>query len=129
MLRALVDKFRSLGAFVLILTAETNEPALNDLDFVVDFVVRLEHSTRGETEEEPVRRFILKKTRLQYSRPGAHIFHISKRDGVKIYPQLAAQLDALAYLKWRPVDKKHWFDFLQTALHAMPETPPLVKFY
>jgi KaiC/GvpD/RAD55 family RecA-like ATPase len=127
--RNAVSHVRQLGAFVLILTAEIDEPALRELDYAVDFVIKLEHAPQRDSAEEPIRRFILNKTRLQYSRPGAHILHISKHDGVKIYPQLTAQFDEFTGYKWKPIRKDRWYDFLQTGLNAGVCLRPLVRIF
>jgi KaiC/GvpD/RAD55 family RecA-like ATPase len=128
-IRNLIERFRDLGAFVLILTAETDDPALRELDYSVDFVIRLTHAPPNDASEEPLRYFILHKTRLQYSRHGSHILHISKRDGVRIYPQLTSQLDTFAHLRWKPLNQARWFDFLQTGLYAEQKTRPLVRIF
>ena len=116
-LRELVDELRTLGAFVLILTAATDDRALRELDYTVDFVVTMEHEPRIRGTQDPVRNLVLHKTRLQYARSGAHVLHISKRDGVKVYPSASAQLDTLSLLQWKPLDKRRWFDFLQAGVH------------
>lgn len=114
-LAELLHFFRKLGAVVLLLTAETAEPILRDLDYAVDFVIRVEHTTSDSSTTIPDRRLVLHKTRLQYSRHGSHLLHISRNQGVKIYPHLAAQLDVFSPFKWKQVDKSSWFDFLQKA--------------
>jgi hypothetical protein len=128
-IRKIVERFRQLGAFVLIITAETDELVLRELDFKVDFVVLLENASPHEATEEPLRRFILHKTRLQYARHGAHILHISRRDGVKLYPRLSAQLDTFAQRKWKSPNISCWYDFLQTGVGALQATKPLVRIF
>jgi len=127
-IRNLVDRFRELGALVLILAADNDEPALRELDYTVDFVIRLEIAAQVDPSEGPLRKFILVKTRLQYSRPGSHILHISKREGVKIYPYLSAQLDTFSNFAWKTPDAERWYDFLLTGFGAK-ESSHLVRIY
>lgn len=111
-LRELTDRARKLGAFVIVLTAESTHAALHELDYMVDFVIKLENLSDVADPDNRVRRINLQKTRLQYSRTGSHIFHISKQLGVSIYPQLAAQLDVVSSFKWRQTDRSKWYDLM-----------------
>ncbi|MDH4981876.1 ATPase domain-containing protein [Hyphomicrobium sp. D-2] len=128
LLRSLVSKLRSLGAFVLILTAEIDSPALRELDYTVDFVARLDQDSNQESPSEYKRKFILHKTRLQFARTGTHTLHISKRDGVKLYPHLSAELDSYAHLNWKAPDKQRYYDFLLTGVNA-DDPRPLVEVF
>ncbi|WP_156824802.1 RAD55 family ATPase [Methylocystis rosea] len=129
-MRAFVESFRELGAIVVIMSADLNEPALRELNYVVDVVVTLEHDYDHNSSDEPRRKFVLQKTRLQRSFAGAHHFHISRDEGVKIYPQIATQLEPYAAYSWKSVNKNVWYDFLQTAVPvATAVTIPLVRIF
>jgi hypothetical protein len=110
-MRELVEKFRELGVLILILTAQDDEPALREIDYLVDVVITLEHQNRTNITEEPTRTFVLHKTRLQHSWPGAHHLHVSKNEGVKLYPQLPAQLDPYTMWRWKPIHRTKWYNF------------------
>lgn len=123
-MRELVDEFRKLGVFVMILTAQTDDHALKELDYLVDVVITLEHEDRGKIADEPKRKFVLHKTRLQHAWSGAHQLHISKRDGLKLYPQLPAQLEPYTTWRWKPIRRERWFDMMQTAVRMGKGTDP-----
>ena len=128
-MRDLVERFTKLGALVLILTADNDELALRELDYAVNFVIRLEVTPEAEQPEEPLRKLRLVKTRLQYARPGSHILHISKRDGLKIYPYLSAQLDIFSNFLWKAPSNDRWYDFLQTGMSSESHPRALVRIY
>ncbi|MEY9755798.1 RAD55 family ATPase [Bradyrhizobium yuanmingense] len=131
-MRELVEAFRRLGVFVMILTAQTGERSLQELDYLVDVVMTLEHEDRSSIAQEPKRKLVLHKTRLQHSWPGAHHLHISKRDGIKLYPQLPAQLEQFTAWRWQTIRRGHYFDFLQSGVRLGPgaeHTPPLVRIF
>lgn len=132
-MRELVEEFRSLGVFVMILTAQAEDNSLKELDYLVDVVISLEHENRTKISHEPTRKLILHKTRLQYSWAGAHQIHISKRDGLKLYPQLPAQLEPYTMWRWKPMQRRCWYDFMQTgvAIKSSPqsEPAPLVRIF
>lgn len=128
----LVEAFRRLGVFVMILTAQTGERSLQELDYLVDVVMTLEHEDRSSIAQEPKRKLVLHKTRLQHSWPGAHHLHISKRDGIKLYPQLPAQLEQFTAWRWQPIRRDHYYDFLQAGVRLGPgaeDVPPLVRIF
>ncbi len=129
-IRELVDKVRSLGAFVILLTAEVPSAALSELDYLVDIVIRLGggSSDNGDSNDAS-RRLALQKTRLQYSRMGSHLLHISKRQGVKLYPHLAAQNSLYGYWKWPNPNIEKWYDILQTGFSKKGTPEPLIKIY
>ncbi len=131
-MRELVEAFRKLGVFVMILTAQTGERALQELDYLVDVVLTLEHEDRSSISQEPKRKLVLHKTRLQHSWPGAHHLHISKRDGLKLYPQLPAQLDEFSGRRWQAIRRSNYFDMLLTGIqfgHQARDVPPLVRIF
>ena len=129
-LRRLIEQFRGLEAVVLILSADTNEAALNELDYVVDFAGTISVDEKENDADRPARRLVLNKTRRQYSRPGGHRIHISGRDGVRISPQVAAQRDAFRNLTWTPVgDDEGIFDVLQQGSSLFSKTKHTVKIF
>ncbi|MGY3388725.1 KaiC/GvpD/RAD55 family RecA-like ATPase [Bradyrhizobium sp. USDA 3311] len=131
-MRELVEAFRNLGVFVMILTAQTGERALQELDYLVDVVLTLEHEDRSSIAQEPKRKLVLHKTRLQHSWPGAHQLHISKRDGIKLYPQLPAQLEQFAGWRWQTIRRSRYFDMLLTGVRVGPQlkdVPSLVRIF
>lgn len=89
----LVKRLRYLGCIVIILSPD-EVPRGSRLDYLVDTVVCLRHEGTESADTKPFRLFQLVKTRLQLSRPGAHILHLSGEEGVRISPQLPSQIDA-----------------------------------
>jgi KaiC/GvpD/RAD55 family RecA-like ATPase len=89
---------RNLGAFVILISA-ANFEEMSSLDYLVDVVLRLEYRHTENPSEKPVRVLMLSKTRHQIARPGAHIFHLSGADGIRISPQLPSQLDKRAHVR------------------------------
>lgn len=90
---ALMSDLRDLNCVVLLLSAE-EIPKGSRLEYLVDTVVSLRYEGTDSAEKKPTRVFQLVKTRLQLSRPGSHIFHMSGERGLRISPQLPSQLDA-----------------------------------
>lgn len=90
---------KDLGALVILTMAE-RRAELSDLDYLVDTVIDLEYRHTDDPKEKPSRMMLLRKTRHQLSRPGAHICHISGTEGFRISPQLPSQLDRRAFLKF-----------------------------
>jgi KaiC/GvpD/RAD55 family RecA-like ATPase len=86
-----VRQLRELNCIVLLLSAE-EIPHTSRLEYLVDTVISLSHRNTEEAEKKPFRIFQLVKTRLQMSRPGSHLLHVS--GGLKICPQLPSQLDS-----------------------------------
>ena len=64
----LVMDCRKFGALVVFTSALESEP-LGDLDYLADLVLRLEYRHTDSVEDRPVRILLLRKTRLQISRP------------------------------------------------------------
>ena len=94
----LVADCRKLGALV-VFTSPLESETLGDLDYLADLVLRLEYRHTNSVEDRPVRIFLLRKTRLQISRPGAHVCHLSGVEGFRISPQLPSQLDRRSIFK------------------------------
>ena len=116
-----VDSSYSLDMFVadcrrlrslVVLSSAAELDALDSLDYLVDIVIRLEHRNTDSFEEKPARVFVLRKTRHQISRPGAHIFHLSRTDGFRISAQLPSQLDKRVPVKVELPDKNHVVDII-----------------
>lgn len=95
----LIEKVRALGAIVLILTADIDEPVLSELDYIVDTVIDLKLHFSDQAGSEARRTLTLKKSRLQHSLPGVHGFHISKGEGIKIFPQIRGQVRCYSKIK------------------------------
>jgi hypothetical protein len=62
-----------------------------------------------------LRQFVIRKSRRQYSRNGAHTLHISPRSGIRITPQLVSQRDQLRDLAWVPTDSAGFLDVFRYA--------------
>ena len=88
-----VNELKQLNCIVLLLSAE-GIPQGSRLEYLVDSVVNLRHEHLDVTSEKPVRLFRLVKSRLQMSRPGSHVLHLSGERGFRISPQLPSQLDS-----------------------------------
>jgi len=101
----LVDDARKWGALVVFTSALESDP-LGDLDYLAEVVLRLEYRHTDSVEDKPVRIFLLRKTRLQISRPGAHVCHLSGIEGFRICPQLPSQLDRRGIFRQRLPDPR-----------------------
>ena len=88
---AFVRRLRELNCIVMVLSAE-EIPQASRLEYLVDTVISLRHRNTDDAEKKPFRIFQLIKTRLQMSRPGSHVLHLS--GGLRISPQLPSQLDS-----------------------------------
>jgi KaiC/GvpD/RAD55 family RecA-like ATPase len=89
----LVQHLRDLDCIVVLLSAE-DIPKGSRLEYLVDTVIALRYEGTDSADKKPTRLFQLLKTRLQLSRPGSHVLHLSGERGVRISPQLPSQLDA-----------------------------------
>jgi hypothetical protein len=98
----LMRELRAQRWIVLVLSAE-GLPADSRLEYLVDTVISLRHAGTESTESKPTRLFQLTKTRMQISRPGAHVLHMSGDSGVRLAPQLPSVLEVCrarrAYLR------------------------------
>ncbi len=88
-----VNELKQLHCIVLLLSAE-GIPQGSRLEYLVDSVINLRHEHLDVAKEKPVRLFRLVKSRLQMSRPGSHVLHLSGERGFRISPQLPSQLDS-----------------------------------
>ena len=88
-----VNELKHLNCIVLLLSAE-GIPQGSRLEYLVDSVINLRHEHLDVAKEKPVRLFRLVKSRLQMSRPGSHVLHLSGERGFRISPQLPSQLDS-----------------------------------
>lgn len=88
----LVLELKSLNCIVLLLSAE-EVPRGSRLEYLVDTVIALVHDGIDRADVKPTRLLKLAKTRLQMSRPGAHVLHLSGDRGLRVSPQLPSQLD------------------------------------
>ncbi|HEV3272834.1 MAG TPA: ATPase domain-containing protein [Candidatus Methylacidiphilales bacterium] len=102
----LVERLRKLGCIVFLLSAD-GIPKESRLEYTVDTVINLQYSDTNAANSKPVRLFQLQKTRLQLSRPGTHVFHLSGEEGVRIAPQLPSQLDAKKTHEIPPPSTEH----------------------
>jgi len=110
--RTLIERCRATGSIVLILSAKNDQAKPDELDYLVDFVAGLDYAPSKDSWERPVRTLAIQKTRRQSSRVGTHVLHISGRQGLRIAPQVAAQLDQRRDFKWIEPSTEHVFDFL-----------------
>jgi len=111
-LHRLVEKYRKLNVLVILVSASYDTPVFSSLDYLVDVVVELDNGLSTETPHKPLRTANLTKTRRQFSNTGTHKFHISKRDGVRFYPNLEATLEQFKSRNWHQPDERYFFDFL-----------------
>jgi hypothetical protein len=92
LLAEFIDRCRQLRALVIVLSGE-DLPRYSRLPYMVDVLLRLSYQGTESEASKPERILQLVKTRFQLSRPGAHVFHMSGREGFRISPQLPSQLD------------------------------------
>ena len=112
-LRSLVEKLRRTGALVVVMSANIPDPAVSDLDYVADLVADIALEKTDEVSEPLVRKFVLRKTRRQFARMGAHLLNLSPRIGISLTPQLAAQRDVHRDFRWVTRSKNSWFDIFR----------------
>jgi hypothetical protein len=91
-LNKFVEKCRPLKALI-ILISPNDEQYHSDIDYMVDTVINLKHVGSERPEEKPTRIIQLTKTRYQAARHGAHVFHLSGKNGIRVSPQLPSQVD------------------------------------
>ena len=118
-LHRLVEKYRKLNVLVILVSAAFDNPVFSSLDYLVDVVIDLDKNQNLETPHKPLKTASLTKTRRQFSNTGTHKFHISKRDGVRFYPNLEATLEEFKSRNWQQPEKEFFFDFL------LNQNPPL----
>ncbi|MFD2174847.1 RAD55 family ATPase [Rhodobacter lacus] len=111
-LHRLIEKYRKLNVLVILVSADFDTPVFNSLDYLVDVVVNLDNNQDSEAPHKPLRSASLTKTRRQFSNTGTHKFHISKRDGVRFYPNLEATVEQFKSRNWQQPDSNFVFDFL-----------------
>ncbi len=97
-LEQIISACRSIGALV-IATFAKDWWGSAWIDYLVDTAVELEYEQTNVRGHKPARLMILRKTRQQISRPGAHGFHMSGNSGFRITPQIPSQLDRKAIFK------------------------------
>ena len=131
--RQLIEECRNTGAVVIILSAKNEQAIPDNLDYLVDFVAGLDFAQAKDSWERPVRIMMIHKTRRQASRVGAHVLHISGRQGLRLSPQVAAQLDQRRDFKWVDARSEYVYDFLlQPQLLASSKvrpSAPLIEIY
>lgn len=115
-----IAECRRLGALV-ILTCADKQKELQPLEYLSDMVLDLEYNYTDEIAIKPVRYLLLRKSRHQLSRPGAHICHISGSSGFRMAPQLASQVDQRAVFRVQEPDKNRWIDALNRPLIGNPD--------
>lgn len=126
----LVRYLRDLNCLVVLLSAE-DIPEGSRLEYLVDTVIALRYEGTDSADKKPTRLFQLLKTRLQLSRPGAHVLHLSGERGVRISPQLPSQLDARKIHKAPFADRDRVIDTLRVdgAAARSYSEPRLVDLY
>jgi hypothetical protein len=87
-----IEKCRRLKS-IIILISPNDEQYHNDIDYMVDTVINLKQIGSDRPEEKPTRIMQLTKTRYQSARHGAHVFHLSGKNGIHVSPQLPSQVD------------------------------------
>lgn len=124
-LESFVDDCRALGALVIINSAD-RQAELEPLEYLVDVLIDLEYRHTDMPGEKPVRYFVLRKTRHQVSRPGAHVCHFSGSEGFRIAPQLPSQLDRRSINKILEPSAEAFIDFLNRPFYGAPPSnrPP-----
>jgi len=125
---SLVRELKSFNCIVLLLSAE-DIPRESRLEYLVDTVIGLRHEGTDSAQEMPVRLLKLAKTRLQMSRPGSHILHLSGERGVRLSPQLPSQLDShKTHRRWLP-DRSTILDTLRPDMQSTHDrnTPESVE--
>ena len=111
-LHRLIEKYRKLNVLVILVSADFDTPVFSSLDYLVDVVVELDNNQDVDAPHKPMRTASLTKTRRQFSNTGTHKFHISKRDGVRFYPNLEATVEQFKSRNWQQPDDNFVFDFL-----------------
>jgi hypothetical protein len=127
--RKLVEQCRDTGSCVLVLSAKNEESLPDDLDYLVDLVAGVDFAPARDPWEEPVRTLSIRKTRRQVSRVGTHVLHISGRQGLRIAPHVAAQLDQRRHIKWVHPRTNLIYDFLLRPEGATSSYIPPVQIY
>lgn len=108
----LVRELKKLDCIVLLLSAE-EIPHASKLEYLVDTVISLRHEGTENTKMMPFRLFKLQKTRLQMSRPGAHILHLAGDHGFRLSPQLPSQLDSHKTHRYQLPERDAYIDTLR----------------
>lgn len=112
-LHQLIEKYRKLNVLVILVSAGSDAIDLASLDYLVDVVIDLDSGSAEALSHRPLRTANLSKTRRQFSSTGSHKFHISKRDGVRFYPNVESTLEQFKTRDWKQPDGQSSFDFLQ----------------
>lgn len=110
-LEEFVDKCRSIGAMVVLLSAAGNEFS-GILEYLVDVVITLQVENGDNHTQKPLRTFTLSKSRQQMARHGTHVFHLSTENGFRLAPQLPSQIDARHILRHQLWDQDTFLDVL-----------------
>ncbi|MFH1871972.1 MAG: hypothetical protein ABIK82_09325 [Pseudomonadota bacterium] len=110
-LEAFVDRCRSVGAMVVLLSSSANEFS-GVLEYLVDVVITLQVENGANHTQKPLRTFTLSKSRHQMARHGTHVFHLSTEHGFRLAPQLPSQIDARHVLKHQLWDEDVFLDVL-----------------
>lgn len=100
-LNELIDHFRKLNIMIFLLSSADKSGALSSLDYLVDVVIELDGRKHSDISHRPLHMANLTKTRRQFSNTGQHHYHISKRSGVRFYPNLEASLEPFKARKWK----------------------------
>jgi KaiC/GvpD/RAD55 family RecA-like ATPase len=117
-----ITKCRQLKSLV-ILISPNDEQYHNDIDYMVDVVINLKHFGTETQEEKPTRILQLLKTRYQVARHGAHVFHLSSKNGIHISPQLPSQIDKKEIIS-KPVPSNTYYINFFNEYNSKPPTDP-----
>ena len=91
----LIKSCQKLNAVVILISSnDQNEKKLHhEIDYMVDMVLELKYTGIEEKNGHSERIICVSKTRYQLSEVGSHVFYISGKTGITIYPKLFALLD------------------------------------
>lgn len=121
-----ISDCRKIGALV-ILTCADHKTELQALEYLSDMVIDLEYRYTDNLAVKPVRYLVLRKSRHQLSRPGAHVCHLSGSDGFRIAPQLSSQLDQHLTSKVQEPNKDYSIEMLNYPMNGNPEKLPRIS--
>ncbi|MDR2410314.1 MAG: hypothetical protein LBE13_19695 [Bacteroidales bacterium] len=114
-----INKCKQLQALI-ILVSPNDEQFHNSIDYMVDTVIDLRHTGTTTLDEKPTRILRLLKTRYQMSRQGAHIFHLSSKNGIHISSQLPSQTDKKEIISKPEPSETYYIDFFNDPANVKP---------
>ncbi len=105
----LVAALHEIRAIVIFTSTELFSKR-SSLEHLVDIAARLQYRGTDSLELKPLRVFQLDKSRLQLSRPGSHVMHLSGDEGIRLSPQVLSVLDDRRIWKRPLPDHSRIFD-------------------